>query len=963
VGVNEEEKMKRLLKVVVVLGFVVGLGCIGFAEEKGESWVNNPGFEEGILGWDEVSAGTQIIDEAVFHSGKRSVKVIARSGIITGVAQFIPYNKEGQFLLSGYVKTDLPSGAIAAIGISYYTKEEGQWKWLDSEGGLIQVSGKNDWKKYSAVFPTKKVPEGTQFLRVWCYVNLEKRTFDGEGCAWFDDISITPLSGLSDKEKTKGQEAIKLTINEIENKISELGNLLSQAEQKKIDVSCQKITKNVAELLLSVFKDAENNPAAASDSCLKTEMEDMVYILDKSIAETKYLLANPQKAILYPDTEVKDFRTLKIENGAFYVDGRPTFINGINIWIGTGNKDLDRPSLSRAFKFFKQIGANLLGPIQNGNPKQVAEVTKMSRDYNIFVYPWLAVHWVPNWQERYKGIRDFNSHNLDCDPDHPLLEEFIGEVLKENMKYLSLKENPNILFYASEWETILWGNLTDYGRKRYAEHLKEKYGDIANLNQRWHTDFSSFEEAVKKQESMLAKKNWEPVLVDRPKDVVPERWYDWHSFQQSRLDRYFDFQTNTLKKLEPSARFGPGAREYYLPTKADPWPCPLMGKNLENRVRNCRGLTLMAVTIAPFEKNDPNPFYHRWTDEDYFLQWLVQSYYYDFIKSIAPENGIFDPEHHQINGSANWFCHAFPKQSAEYTRDALYLAHLHGLVAHSLWAAKLIRWLMGKYIPRDVSAGVSSERSGYHIYNMPIAMDAWARTMLDLKRLAPYVILFPQAERKVRILYSEASVIQEYNPTMKALFKVYENLYFLGTQVGFITEKMIEEGKLKDCSILVIPQIKYVEEKTYQAIKSFISKGGKVVLIGDDCLKYDETGMKERDTREIYNGKSVEKLPLTFGREYFKFFDSLLDKVGIKREVKIRKGGAPIWGIEARSVKKDGKLLFYVINLNTDPEEFKIETKTKNKKFLNLITNEVIDLNKLVSLKPGEIILGIESEN
>gem|GEM_PF-6381986 len=201
--------MKRLLKVVLVLGFVVTLAGVGFAEEKEENWVKNPGLEEGISGWDGASAGTQIIDEEVFHSGKRSVKVIARSGITTGVAQFIPYNKEGRLLLSGYVKTDLPSGAIAAIGISYYTKEDGKWKWLGTEGGLIQVSGKNDWKKYSATFPTKKVPEGTQFLRVWCYVNLEKRTFDGEGCAWFDDISIT--TGLKQSKTLPDKDFVYLS--------------------------------------------------------------------------------------------------------------------------------------------------------------------------------------------------------------------------------------------------------------------------------------------------------------------------------------------------------------------------------------------------------------------------------------------------------------------------------------------------------------------------------------------------------------------------------------------------------------------------------------------------------------------------------------------------------------------------------------------------------------------------------
>ncbi len=60
--------------------------------------------------------------------------------------------------------------------------------------------------------------------------------------------------------------------------------------------------------------------------------------------------------------------------------------------------------------------------------------------------------------------------------------------------------------------------------------------------------------------------------------------------------------------------------------------------------------------------------------------------------------------------------------------------------------------------------------------------------------LAGCLVLFPQLERKVRILYSEPSAIHDPNVYPLQVRDASEALYFHDYPAGFITGRMICEG-------------------------------------------------------------------------------------------------------------------------------------------------------------------------
>ena len=255
------------------------------------------------------------------------------------------------------------------------------------------------------------------------------------------------------------------------------------------------------------------------------------------------------------------------------------------------------------------------------------------------------------------------------------------------------------------------------------------------------------------------------------------------------------------------------------------------------------------------------------------------------------------------------------------------------------------------------------------LLTQPQLLESWGRTVLELRRLTPYIARFPQLERKVRILYSEASAIQDPEAYPLQVRDAYEAVYFLDYPAGFITEKMIREGNLAECSLLIVPGAKYVGNETVAKIQEYHKMGGRLMILGKESLTCDEYG-NQRDIaailgKPIQSGSTPEAyapqldyLTGTTSEEYTPQLDKAFEEVGIRRLVRsVDKQGKRVWGVELRTASHDNKTIVYAINLNREPVEIVLRTQPGARQAKDLIIGQNVQTNRPLVLVPRRPML------
>jgi beta-galactosidase len=366
---------------------------------------------------------------------------------------------------------------------------------------------------------------------------------------------------------------------------------------------------------------------------------------------------------------------------------------------------------------------------------------------------------------------------------------------------------------------------------------------------------------------------------------------------------------------------------------------PSYGRNREDILRqsSVSGWDggIFAVEAGPSTRRLPESHWAK-----YSLGWRDEMIYYDFAKSLAPETPVFDPELHTITS----VYHISPLGvSPDYFRTTLWMEHLHGLGAHLLW------W-WGRN--EDGTPRFGEFLGG--LLTQPQLLDAWGRTVLELRRLTPYVALFPQLERRVRILYSEPTAIHDPKDYPIQVRDAYEALYFQDYPVGFVTERMVREGCLARCALLVIPGAKYVNDDTVARIREYRDKGGRIAVTGKEPLQYDEYG-KPREAADFRSAKHA--LAGSTPEQYAPQLDKLMDEVGIRRPVRAAgKDGKPVWGVELRAARKDNKWIVALVNVTKEPVEIVLKAPADAGPGRDLVANRPIAPGPL-TLEPRKPML------
>lgn len=252
----------------------------------------------------------------------------------------------------------------------------------------------------------------------------------------------------------------------------------------------------------------------------------------------------------------------------------------------------------------------------------------------------------------------------------------------------------------------------------------------------------------------------------------------------------------------------------------------------------------------------------------------------DYYRSMVPGKPASDTEFHVSSGIT-------PAEIAADCWSAV--LHGEGMREYYSWA--------NSYSAEMLVAGA--------MLHIPEALEALGRTTLDIRRLTPEIVRFPQQIplAETGILYSPAALYCDkgYPPSLRQCHSLLTNL---DAPVRFISERQLENGKFDRLKLIVIPKATCLPTETVQALKRFAAQGGKLAVL-DGAAKSDPYG-DPVPALDIWRKLDGSKLDAAL-------FDRLLTDAGVSRPV--RAMGVEPGRIELRSIQTaPDELLFYVIN-------------------------------------------------
>ncbi|MBI2302186.1 MAG: beta-galactosidase, partial [Armatimonadetes bacterium] len=429
-------------------------------------------------------------------------------------------------------------------------------------------------------------------------------------------------------------------------------------------------------------------------------------------------------------------------------------------------------------------------------------------------------------------------------------------------------------------------------QKAFRAAMLARYGAIAAANAVWGTDFAGFER----------------LEVQRDTRLTPGLRYDWCRFNEERHTRFFRWLKGVLREEDPRT-------PVHIKISNDQlWYGDYFDSGLDREA---------LAEVCDVVGCDGNFFY---PGSEFAMGFEGQVMAYDLLKSFAPDKPIIDSE---------WTTGGPGEYPAEYFHTALWQSFLHGVCGANIWV-----W--------DRNEGAMELRDRF-LRRAPALYGA-SRAALDLRRLAPQVALFPQQPAQVAILLSEPSVL--HSDYLTQLRRLYTGLCFLDTPLRFVTERQAARGGLARYKLLVVPQVRYAEEATYEAVRRYAAAGHPVVLVGE-CFGFDEHG-RPRDVSDL-RLPGVFRMQPADGAVSEPVFDALIDEAGVDRPVRVRPAdGRAVRGVESRTVKTDGGYLTYLINLNREARTVRLETKSPILAAVDLVVGQPVKPGglRLPSLSP-----------
>lgn len=452
--------------------------------------------------------------------------------------------------------------------------------------------------------------------------------------------------------------------------------------------------------------------------------------------------------------------------------------------------------------------------------------------------------------------------------DIPLMqfhEIYDGFVKRESKELSSLKvKEQTIEIEAQRARYVKFDHV--YHGPLWQKYLSSAHHNIAQLNRLYETNYSNFSKV--------------PYPKKRPEKKAP--LYDYARFRQMMIAHELSRAAEVIRLEDPDVLVQgypysrifrePGSYyQQYIDPELDTENFDIVGCDTSGPYRSKR-YAMSTIT------------------------WLAG--YYDLMHSIAEDRPLWDGEYHYVNRRR-----MYPKN---WSRAIMFQSYIHGLSGTYAWV-----WVRSPSV--DCAIHLDAQ-----------VMLESGQAALELQRTAKAIAAFHDQKADVVILYANASTphVRRHqdgvllNQTVQTDL-LYEGLFFEGLQTGFITEKQVQRGLLKDHKLLFIANSSHVNQATRDAIEVFARDGGRVVMIGD-CLQFTPHGQPYQAMPSL---KSI--------RQYagFKNADAarimlkpVLRGAGILPKVQLKViNGLSFPTVEWRhAVDTQGRSLLFVLNLGHD---------------------------------------------
>ncbi len=550
---------------------------------------------------------------------------------------------------------------------------------------------------------------------------------------------------------------------------------------------------------------------------------------------------------------------------------------------------------------------------------------------------------LPQWViEKYPDITRYMQSSCEYDIDHPMIRTLWEQGLTALIGKLKAHPALHSFRLGNEVYFGILGNKTaisTFTTEKWHTWLKTKYGDIKVLNEAWKSSYKDFSEV------------FFPKKEDKDSLYGTAHWYDFCRFNADRVLDYYAWFTGLVRELDPDTP----SHVKFVNKELFTFP---MVNGLDrfglNKLTNWSGCDtrIMPAPVALIKTLYRNP-------GQYALDWLNTAIGYTWMRSTAPDKLVVDMEIHPIstvsqrNGST----------PDDHMTAATWIAHLHGLSLHSLWAWP--RLANGSYLFDIVDT----------LPTLPQALDSYARSLAYINALGPEVVaLASGAPRPACMLWSVISSMQD-KAYLDAQIDAFEALSFFGPQPWFIAEPDVDEkGVDSSCKVLVVPGQRYVSDNTITAVKKYMVHGGNIIVVGNSSVfNYNEAGV-QRPSSSLEWLKNLTYIADQDPTKLLRAMEPHLQPAATERLVTcvsaITTGSEEImmgtqrmesaWGVICRAAKADDGVVMALVNVLTVPVLLRLYDGTSGKSIsgnvaLDMYMYESVDLSVPLVLQSLEV--------
>ena len=713
---------------------------------------------------------------------------------------------------------------------------------------------------------------------------------------------------------------IQAVMTRLEQNTAALSNLYARVESAGLDT----VYPRAYLTLLQMFAGRCRSDFAAGDSdrvLRNTEHLEGVYA--KATAYMNAILKDPAKQLTVPPTFNPE--KLKIRDGYWYDGKRPVFLWGpCTFWYMIQDTPL-----------VKELGFNSVCPeVRTGEKEHDKAVEHMEfwRTNGVHVNASIGVPDLGLTGADVRASKLLQQHpelkNLDPNNflsfviQHSIVREKITEAFGIGIPFWKQFKGVNSYWL---WNEPWYVNYSELTRKDFIAAMKKKYKDVAALNTRWKSGYTSFDDI-------------QLIKWPDPKNYAP--WYDFQQFRDDLLVDFFSFLNKTSKKYNRK-----------MPTHTKFMAASLHSFSIE-RLQEC-------YDIAG----------HDGSAGDRDIPFL------DLCRSVYPEKPLSDTEVHigyggkisvdnqvwrlAFHGLAdgNWWCwtanHNFSDSvgNAE-SMDALAFSgldlqrlmvpHIHALVTKEKPIATLF-------------PDVVERRSDVKMVRLRFEV-AVAQYMLGLQPFYATEKRIAEGElNKHEVLFAGESAYVKDTTYQKVLAFVKKGGTLIVTKGGFSTN---EYGDPRDASELVQPE---GGEAYGDGARVYALGKGKVVCIdeienlpdpvldGGICMRGSPT--MENDVRR---------------RVYHRVLAKFIADNAIDADVRLAPAGSAkddpdvMANIDWRAVEIDGKYTLCVIPSDVQHlDAIELRTSRPITKIINLISGDEVPVEKF-NINPGPNLFSIE---